>query len=261
MARFKVGVQLHPQHTTIDQIRQAWQTFDQLGVDSIWTWDHFFPLSGDPKGRHFEGLTLLPVMAVDTHHAQFGVMVTCNSYRNPDLLADMARTVDHLGNGRFVLGIGSGWYERDYREYGYEFGTVASRLRDLGQALPRIKARLKKLNPPPKGKLPILIGGAGVKVTLRLVAEYADLWNSFGPPANYQRLNGVLNDWCRKLGRDPATIERTVSVTGGIGIDDPDAYLRAGAQHLIVELDPPYPTEGIERLLAEARQPAASKKA
>ncbi|TMD03692.1 MAG: LLM class F420-dependent oxidoreductase [Chloroflexi bacterium] len=261
MARFKVGVQLHPQHTTIDQIREAWQTFDQLGVDSIWIWDHFFPLSGDPKGRHFEGLTLLPVMAVDTQHAQFGVMVTCNSYRNPDLLADMARTVDHLGNGRFILGIGSGWYERDYREYGYEFGTVGSRLRDLGQALPRIKARLKKLNPPPKGKLPILIGGGGVKVTLRLVAEYADMWNSFGPPANYQRLNGVLNDWCRKVGRDPATIERTVSVTGGIGIDDPDAYLRAGAQHLIVELDPPYPTQGIERLLAEARQPAASKKA
>jgi alkanesulfonate monooxygenase SsuD/methylene tetrahydromethanopterin reductase-like flavin-dependent oxidoreductase (luciferase family) len=116
------------------------------------------------------------------------------------------------------------------------------------------------LNPPPKGKLPILIGGAGVKVTLRLVAEYADMWNSFGPPANYQRLNGILNDWCRKVGRDPATIERTVSVTGGTGIDDPDAYLRAGAQHLIVELDPPYPTKGIERLLAEARQPAASKK-
>jgi hypothetical protein len=87
------------------------------------------------------------------------------------------------------------------------------------------------------------------------------MWNSFGPPANYQRLNGILNDWCRKVGRDPATIERTVSVTGSTGIDDPDAYLRAGAQHLIVELDPPYPTKGIERLLAEARQPAASKKA
>lgn len=252
MARFKVGVQLHPQHTSIEQIREAWQKFDRLGIDTIWTWDHFFPLSGDRNGRHFEGLTLLPVMAVDTTHAQFGVMVTCNSYRNPDLLADMARTVDHLGNGRFILGIGSGWFERDYREYGYEFGTVGSRLRDLEAALPRIKARLKKLNPPPKGKLPILIGGGGVKVTLRLVAEYADMWNSFGPPSNYRRLNGVLDDWCRKVGRDPATIERTVSVSGSM--DDPDAYLQAGARHMIVELDPPYDTKPIERLLATANK-------
>lgn len=251
MARFKVGVQLHPQHTTIERLRQAWQALDRLGVDSIWTWDHFFPLSGNRDGLHFEGLTLLPAMAVDTTRAQFGAMVTCNSYRNPDLLADMARTVDHLGNGRFILGIGSGWFERDYREYGYEFGTVGSRLKALGEALPRIKARLKKLNPPPKGKLPILIGGAGEKVTLRLVAEYADMWNSFGPPANYRRLNGVLDDWCRKVGRDPATIERTVSLSGGI--DDPEAYLRAGAEHLIIELDPPYPTKGVEQLLAAAR--------
>jgi alkanesulfonate monooxygenase SsuD/methylene tetrahydromethanopterin reductase-like flavin-dependent oxidoreductase (luciferase family) len=128
---------------------------------------------------------------------------------------------------------------------------VGSRLRDLEKALPRIKARLKKLNPPPKGKLPILIGGGGVKVTLRLVAEYADMWNSFGPPSNYQRLNGVLDDWCQKVGRDPATIERTVSITGGP--TDPEPYLEAGARHIILELDPPYETRAVERLLAAAR--------
>lgn len=194
---------------------------------------------------------MLPAIAVDTTRAQFGVLVTCKSYRNPDLLADMARTVDHLGGGRFILGIGAGWFERDYREYGYDFGTVGSRLRALGESLPRIKARLKRLNPPPKGKLPILIGGSGVKVTLRLVAEHADMWNAFGPPGNYRRLNGVLNNWCRKVGRDPATIERTISISDGVSTPEP--YLEAGAQHIILELDPPYGMRAVEKLLAAAR--------
>jgi probable F420-dependent oxidoreductase len=252
MARFRVGVQLHPQATTIGELRAAWQAADALGVDSIWTWDHFYPLYGDPGAAHFEAWSLLAAMAVDTEHAHLGLLVGCNSYRNPDLLADMARTVDHLSGGRLYLGLGSGWFERDYDEYGYDFGTAGSRLRDLGESLPRVKARLGKLNPEPAGSLPILIGGGGEKVTLRLVAQHADAWNTFGPPDVYAHKNAVLDRWCAEVGRDPSEVERTVGV-GAHEVDDAERFLDAGATHLIVMTGHPYDLAPVERLLELAR--------
>jgi probable F420-dependent oxidoreductase len=252
MARFKVGVQLHPQATTVEQLRSAWNAADALDVDSIWLWDHFYPLYGDPDAAHFEAYTLLAAMAADTRHAQLGALVTCNSYRNPSLLADMSRTIDHISDGRFVLGIGSGWFERDYREYGYEFGTGPSRLRDLRRDLPIIMDRLSRLEPPPRGRLPILIGGSGEKVTLRLVAEYADAWNTFGPPESFAQKNRVLDDWCARLDRRPSQIERTVAINP-TEVDTWPAYLDAGAQHLIVMVGPPFDLAPVERLLHAAR--------
>lgn len=246
---FRVGVQLHPQDGTVEQLRAAWKAADALGADSIWIWDHFFPLYGNPDANHYEAYTLLSAMAVDTEHATIGALVTCNSYRNPQLLADMARTIDILSNGRFVLGIGSGWFERDYTEYGYDFGTARSRLADFEAALPKIADRLGALVPPPAGDVPILIGGAGEKVTLRLVAEYADAWNSFGPPDNFAHKNAVLDEWCAKQGRAPSEIERTVAIQPN-EVGDLDAYVAAGADHFIVMVGAPYDLAPLESLIA-----------
>ncbi len=249
----KVGVQLHPQATTTDEIRTAWRAADGLGVDSIWIWDHFFPLYGDPQAAHYECYTLLAALAVETSHAAIGALVTCRSYRNDHLLADMARTIDHLSGGRFVLGIGAGWFERDYDEYGYDFGTAPDRLRALEVGLGHLAHRLDRLSPAPIGDLPILIGGSGEKVTLRLVAEHADAWNSFGPPENFAAKNAILDQWCERVGRDPSDIERTVAIepTDTSRLTD---YVDAGAQHVIVMIGSPFDLEPVEKLLAAARE-------
>src|SRR5690606_887946 len=205
----------------------------ELGVDTIWNWDHFYPLSGEPDGAHFEGWTLLTAMAMLTKRAEVGCLVTCNTYRNPNLLADMARTVDHISGGRLILGIGAGWFERDYTEYGYEFGTAASRLKEFGRSLPIIRERLTKLNPLPiRQPLPILIGGGGEKVTLKLTAKYADMWHGFGGPDVFKHKNEVLDGWCREIGRDPAEIERVGAVNPN-DLSTLDAMVEAGARHLI----------------------------
>jgi probable F420-dependent oxidoreductase len=234
MPRIKIGVQLQPQHADIDAMRNAWREADELGCDAIFNWDHFYPLYGDPDGKHFEALTTLAAMAENTERAQIGSLVICNSYRNPEYLADAHRTIDHLSNGRAILGIGAGWFERDYDEYGYEFGTKPSRLKDLGASLPRIKERLGKLNPPPVGKLPILIGGGGPKVTLKLVAKYGDMWHSFGDVETFQEKDGILREHCANVGRDPDEIERTWGMHSGLDSAVADALADAGVQHLII---------------------------
>jgi len=245
----RIGVQIHPQATTVPQMRAAWCAADALGVDSIWVWDHFHPLYGESDAAHFEAYSLLAAMAADTRHAQIGALVTCYSYRNPQLLADMARTIDHISDGRFVLGVGSGWFERDYTEYGYEFGTVAGRLKILEAGLPVIKERLAKLNPGPvNGTLPLMIGGSGEKITLRLVAEHASMSNVFGPPENVQRKNNVIDQWCRKIGRDPEEIERTVAINPE-DLENASAYAEAGADHLVVMTASPYDLSEVEKFI------------
>ena len=250
MAAFKVGVHIRPQHTSVQAMRDAWRAADGMGVDSITLWDHFYPLSGDPGGTHFECWSLLAAMACDTRHAQIGAIVSAIGYRNPDLLADMARTVDHLSGGRLILGLGAGNSERDHQEYGFEYGTPGERLRSLREGIKRIKRRLERLNPRPQGRLPLLIGGGGEQVTLRLVAEYADMSNTPGAPDVLRHKNQVIDDWCSRVGRKPAEIERTSNIPVG-AIDRMQEYVDAGAQRLQIQLDHPFDLGPVEAALKQ----------
>jgi len=224
----RIGIQIAPQHSDYTTIRDTLRQLEELGVDIAFNWDHFYPLSGDPAGLHFEGWSMLAAWAEQTSTIEFGPLVTCNSYRNPDLLADMARTVDHISaktpgaEGRLVFGIGSGWFERDYDEYGYEFGTVGQRLDALGEALPRIEARWGVLNPPPTRKIPVLIGGGGEKKTLKLVAKHATIWHSFSDVPTLQHKLEVLKAHAADVGRDVSEIEisNDVKLTGAFGSAD-----------------------------------------
>jgi probable F420-dependent oxidoreductase len=203
-------------------------------------WDHVLPLYGDPDGPHFEAWTQLAAWPRATHHVEIGVLVTCTAYRNPGLLADMARTVDHIsardGTGRLILGIGAGWFERDFTEYGYDFGTAGDRLSGLAEDLLVIRDRWSRLNPPPTRKIPVLIGGGRERKTLRLVAEHADIRHGFGDAETIAHTHAVLDEWYRRLGRDPRDIERSAGVAptpGRLPEDVADYVASAGSLYAV----------------------------
>ena len=236
--RVRIGVQIAQQHVDYPAIRHTAAQVEDAGVDIIFNWDHFFPISGDPDGKHFECWTMLGAWAEQTSRVELGPLVSSNGFRNPELVADMARTVDHISGGRLVLGVGAGAMERDYAGYGYEFGTPGSRLDALAGSLARMRSRFATLNPAPTRKIPILIGGGGEKKTLPLVARYADIWHWFSSGEEFARKKQVLAQQCAAIGRDVGEIELSAGVGGDPEQTGP-ALLEQGVTTFTMEVHGP----------------------
>jgi len=234
----KLGALAWNQYTPWADLRAAGIRADRLGFDSIWTWDHVYPIVGSHEGPILEGWLTLAAWAEATERAQIGLMVGANTFRNPALVAKMATTLDHISNGRAVLGIGGAWFETEHRAYGIDFGgSPGERLRWLEEAVRIMRGMLHGERPsghrfysarevrndpmPVQDRLPILIGGGGEKRTLRIVARYADACNVGGGFDNVKRKDEILRQHCVEVGRDESEIERTVGMDMCIIRDDP----------------------------------------
>lgn len=269
----RFGIQTPQQHTTWPEMLSLWQEVDTLGYDTAWVFDHFLPIFSDPTGSCLEGWTALAALAMATRNVRLGVMVTGNTYRHPAVLAKMATTVDIISGGRLILGIGAGWFELEHREYGMPFHTTGGRLRRLDEALDLIKllwtqerasfnGRYYSLqdasfSPKPlqKPHPPILVGATGENIALGIVARHAQMWNSFGTPDVFRHKIARLEDHCERIGRDPATIEKSVLLTGLFALNEArrqvDAYAAAGVTHLIFSVSAATDRDFIRRFASE----------
>jgi probable F420-dependent oxidoreductase len=246
-SRIKIGFHLGPQHGDYPVMRRQWMAAEELGVDALYSSDHFFAQSvgdvdaaaGDrPKasaGQNFEGMTIQAAMAATTTRPEIGAIVHAIGYRNPHLMADMARTIDHISGGRFILGLGTGYLEQDYVEYGYQWTTQKERSLELLEKVPIIRERLGKLDPPPLRRMPFLIASGGAKIGLEIVARHADIWHIYGHTAQIAEKLGQLQEKCAKVGRRFEDIEvATWYVPGMFGLSDsPDDIVAIGIRNLI----------------------------
>jgi alkanesulfonate monooxygenase SsuD/methylene tetrahydromethanopterin reductase-like flavin-dependent oxidoreductase (luciferase family) len=306
MTDIKLGALCWNQYTDWPSLLAAGLRADRLGYDSLWTWDHVYPIVGDSRGPNYEGWLTLAAWAQATERVRIGLMVGANTFRNPALVAKMATTLDHVSGGRAILGIGGAWFEEEHEGFGIEFGSgFPERLRWLGEALPIMRGmldgteptatgpryaarRTRNLPAPLQEHLPILIGGGGEQVTLKLVAKYGDMNNLGGGIEMVRRKEAVLLDHCAAVGRDPAEIERTAGI-GTVFIRDDRAeaerlfheafernriaspwenqpvgtpedvaemlapYLEIGYRHLIAGVPATYDEESMTRLATEVR--------
>ncbi len=229
MGDIRLGVLLWSQATDWPSFERAAIRVDELGYESLWTWDHLYAIFGDPHQPIFEGYTTLAAWAKVTSNARLGLLVGANTFRNPGLVAKTVTTIDHLSSGRAILGIGGAWMEPEHTAHGIEFGSgFGERLTWMDEAVAAMRALLDGetvtspaggryrfedlvlLPPPIQEHLPIMIGGSGEKKTLRTVARYADQWNAMGSVEKLRHKVGVLHAHCEAVGRDPAEIAFTV---------------------------------------------------
>ncbi len=231
------------QYTSWPPLLEFARSVDDCGYDDLWVWDHLYPPFGDWQGPTYEAWMILGAWAAVTKRVRLGSMVAANTFRHPALLAKMATTLDHTSGGRAILGIGAGWFEREHRAYGFEFGaSPGERLRRLDDAAAIVRGMLDGTRPsgrsfyatmevlnmprPIQNRLPLLVAGGGERLTLRTVARYADACNfSAVSHDDVRRKDAVLRSHCAEIGRDEAEIERTLTV-GTVFIRDSEAEAR-----------------------------------
>jgi F420-dependent oxidoreductase-like protein len=255
--RLRFGIHAGQQYTDFPSYLELWQTAEELGLDWASVFDHFMPIQADPTGPCFEGMTLLAAMAAHTSRIRCGMIVLGVTYRSPAVLAKMAVTIDHVSGGRLELGIGGAWYELEHDQYGIEFPPIGERLGRLGEAAAILKSlwserttsfdgryfQLRDAFCEPKPlqeRIPLWIGGAGERVTLRHVATQADGWNTFLIPIeDYKHKLEVLDGHCADVGRDRSEIRLQLVDQAVLGADEREVEdrLRARAEGLGVELD------------------------
>jgi alkanesulfonate monooxygenase SsuD/methylene tetrahydromethanopterin reductase-like flavin-dependent oxidoreductase (luciferase family) len=305
-APLKLGADCWNSYTDWPSWLAAMQRAERLGYDSLWAPDHIYPPQGDHQGPCLEPYMLVAPLAVLTTRPTIGIMVGANTYRNPALVAKMVTTLDHISGGRAILAIGSAWNEPEHTGFGFEFGSSpGERLRWLSEALPVIQGMLEgtrpsaagdhhhmveAINEPPplQTHLPILIGGSGRRVTLKLVARYADICNIGGRPEEVAEKDAVLIGHCEAIGRDEREIERSIDVGVPTIRDSHDealrvnhaifrghggatpwshqplgtpeevfehlaAYVALGYHHLVFYVPKPYDEETMTRLATEIR--------
>ncbi|MEO8228757.1 MAG: LLM class flavin-dependent oxidoreductase [Chloroflexota bacterium] len=302
----KFGALCWNQYTDWPTLLEAGIRAERVGFDTLWTWDHLYPIVGDSRGPILEAWLVLTAWAQATQRIRIGLMVGANTFREPTLTAKMATTFDHISNGRAILGIGAAWFREEHEAVGLRFGEgPPERLRWLGEALPIMRGMLDGTEPSATGPrytarkvrnlpgpiqphLPILVGGGGEKVTLKLVARYADACNIGGGFANVKRKEAILREHCQAVGRDHREIERTTGM-GTVFIRDDRAeaeraflaaferngnakpwadqpvgtpedvaerlapYLELGYRHFVAGLPATYDEESMTRLISDVK--------
>jgi alkanesulfonate monooxygenase SsuD/methylene tetrahydromethanopterin reductase-like flavin-dependent oxidoreductase (luciferase family) len=248
----KTGILLWSQAATWPEFVDAAKRIDRLGYDHVWTWDHVYAIFGDPYQPIFEGWSALSGLAMATERTRLGLLVGANTFRNPGLTAKLAATLDHISDGRAILGIGGAWFGLEHQAHGMDFGTgFGQRLDWLDEAVGAMRTVLdgKSVTSPPGGRyafddlrhqplpvqphLPIMIGGSGEKKTLRTVAKYADMWNAMGSLEMMTHKVDVLRRHCDEVGRDINDIEFTLGVklTLRDTKEEADRVWKAGMEH------------------------------
>jgi F420-dependent oxidoreductase-like protein len=234
----RFGIHAGQHNGTYADFQTLWRRSEELGYDWVSDFDHFLPIQLEPSGPCFDGPTLLGAMAAQTERIRCGMLVTSVTYRHPAVLANIVATLDHVAGGRLEYGIGAGWYEREHDQYGIRFPRIGERMDMLDETCRILRSmwtqetttfegkhwQLKDAwcNPKPvQDHLPLVIGGSGEKRTLRIVAEHADIWNTFlSTPEEFDHKMEVLAGHCADVGRDFGEITRTADYNVVIGRDE-----------------------------------------